>query len=84
MTQYNMIIKFVKNELCNGNRDHNATAYDGDRFDGAMNVRISFDRKPREQYNALLRFCADNDITIANTHPATLETVVRVSTEEVR
>ena len=78
MNNYEKLIDFVSDTLCNGNRDHNADAFDDDRFDGGMNVRIAFYRRNRELYNKLLRFCAENDITVVKTTPATLETVVRI------
>ena len=82
MTQEKKLYAFVNDVLNFGGKRANAICYDGNIYDGSRDVRVNFNRNHREQYNILLRFCADNKMIVISTHPATLETVVRVSTKE--
>ena len=82
MSEYKKLLSFVEDTLNDGNKVCNAIAYDSESYFNVQNVRIGFQRKHREQYAALLRFCADNNLIVVSTLPATLETVVRTSTVE--
>ena len=80
MTEHERLLDFVSSNLCKNNTEANAVAYDDDYHGSFMNVRVAFTRNIRHQYNKLLTFCAENSFTVISTHPATLETIVRVST----
>lgn len=69
---------FITNDLNDNNKWSNAITYDDEWFEKYRNVRIVFQRRHSEMYARLLRFCADNGGIIIKTHPATLETIVRV------
>ena len=69
---------FITNNLNDNNKWSNAITYDDEWFEKYRNVRIVFQRRHSEMYARLLRFCADNGGIIIKTHPATLETIVRV------
>ena len=73
-----IIQNFVEIVLNNGNKHFNAAAYDGERFEKSHNVKVAFERNHRTLYNKVLKFCADNDLIVVSTHPATLEVTIRV------
>lgn len=83
MSEYKKLLSFVEDNLNCGNTKCNAISYDGENYSGNyQHVRIAFCHYPQKQYNELLRFCADNNLIIISTHPATYETVIRTSTTE--
>ena len=82
MTEHEKLMSFVEDTLNDGNKRCNAIAYDDESYFNVQNVRIAFHRDHNRQYAALLRFCAANGLIVVSTTPATLETVVRVSTNE--
>lgn len=59
----------------------NAVMYDHQYYAGGAACRIAFNRNHRELYSMLLMFCAENNMTIISTTPATLETIVLVRVE---
>lgn len=69
---------FVMNVLNDNNAKHNANLFAEDLFEGAYTEKVSFERNNRAQYNKLLAFCVENNLTVISTQPATLATVVRV------
>lgn len=76
--KHSTLITFIENDLNENNRWCNAIAYDDEYFAKCRNIRVVFYRRNSELYARLLRFCADNGGIIIKTHPATLETTVRV------
>lgn len=79
----NDILKnFVEQELNDHNKHNNADLASVEFFVGAKTEEVSFHRNHRAQYNRLLTFCAENNLTVVSTHPGTLTTVVRVETGE--
>lgn len=75
------LIDFVEKDLCSNNQHFNAVCYTGEQFEGAEDLRVVFQKNHAEQYNRLLRFCADNNGIIIATHPGTLATTIRVKKE---
>lgn len=75
------LIDFVEKDLCNNNQHLNAVCYTGEQFEGEEDLRVVFQKNHAEQYNRLLRFCADNNGIIIATHPGTLATTIRVKKE---
>lgn len=73
-----MLNDFIETVLNEGNKRHNATAYDHEYFNSYVHVRVTFERNHKEQYAKLLYFCAEHDGIIISTLPATYETIVRV------
>lgn len=69
---------FVMNVLNENNANHNANLFAEDLFEGAYTEKVSFERNNRAQYNKLLAFCIENNLTVISTQPATFATVVRV------
>ena len=66
-------------EILNGNNKYsNAIVYDDKFYSKAITQKIVFKNNHREQYNRLLAFCIQNNLTIIKTHPGTLETIVRI------
>lgn len=81
-TMNNDILKnFVEQELNENNKHLNAEIASVGFFIGAKNEEVSFHGNHRAQYNLLLKFCAENNLTVVSTHPGTLATVIRVETE---
>ena len=81
-TMNNDILKnFVEKELNENNKHLNAELASVGFFIGAKNEEVSFHGNHRAQYNLLLKFCAENNLTVVSTHPGTLATVIRVETE---
>ena len=79
----NDILKnFVEQELNENNKHLDAELASVGFFIGAKNEEVSFHWNNRAQYNLLLKFCAENNLTVVSTHPGTLATVIRVETEE--
>lgn len=77
----NDILKnFVEQELNDHNKHNNAGLASVGFFDGAETEEVTFHGNHRAQYNRLLRFCAENGLTVVSTHPGTLAAVVRVET----
>ena len=76
MTQRDKLLGFVTGVLNEDNKHTNAIPYDRAYYDGASEILIAFRRNHRAQYNALLRFCADNSLTVVSTQPASLATAV--------
>ena len=77
----NILIDFVQKVICSNNVENNATMFVDDTFLNSVNFKIRFNHDYRYYYNRLLKFCAENDLTIISTHPATLETIVRVTAD---
>lgn len=77
----NILKEFVENELNEKNKHLNATLYSVEFFPCAKTEEVAFHGNHREQYNKLLRFCADNNLTVVSTHPGTLAAVIRIDTQ---
>lgn len=73
-----LLRNFVEKELNQGNTFNNANLFTDDFFVGGHTERVSFNRNHRALYNKLLIFCAENDLTVVSTHPATLATIIRI------
>lgn len=73
---------FVEQELNDHNKHLNAELASAGFFVGAKAEEVSFHGNHHVQYNRLLKFCAENDLTVISTHPGTLSTVVRIETDE--
>lgn len=83
MRNYYRLIELV-DDINNGNRENNATAFDGKVYDNGnrdVEVRINdncTDSERQERYNRLLVFCLTHGCLILNTHPGTLTTTIRI------
>ena len=62
------------NVLNENNAKHNANSYAVDFYERAYTEKITFESNHREQYNKLLSFCIENNLTIISTQPGTLAT----------
>ena len=74
----NILVYFVEKVLNENSRYDNARVHTDNYYPKAMTQRVVFERNHREQYNKLLQFCAENNLTVVSTLPATLSTVVRI------
>ncbi len=81
MTEYERLASFVTDELNENNKRANAGISDEEQFTDFEHVRVTFKRNNRANYNRLLSFCSENSLIVVSTHPATLETVIRVRTK---
>lgn len=72
------LIDFITKELNHNNEQHNCCTFNDDFFEKAKNVRVVFYRHHRELYHKLLVFCAENDLIVISTRPATYETILRI------
>ena len=72
------LINFVTEVLNVNNQYHNAESHFYNAFEEYRELEIVFKRDHRKLYNKLLAYCADNNLTVISTCPATLATVVRV------
>lgn len=78
MIKENLLKDFVEKVLNEDNQYFNACLNSEDFFQNARNERVTFKCKHREQYNKLLAFCIENNLTIISTQPGTLATVIRI------
>lgn len=78
MTKENLLKDFVENVLNENNKYFNACLYCEECFENARNEKVTFNNNNRMQYNKLLAFCIENNLTVISTQPATLATVIRV------
>lgn len=74
----NILVDFVEKVLNENNRYDNARVHADNYYPKAITQWVVFERKHREQYNKLLQFCAENNLTVVSTLPATLSTIVRI------
>lgn len=77
----NLVINEYVRDMNEGTKHDNIITYIGDSFEnGAYNIIITIkaNSKQRERYNLLLKVCAENNITVVATDPATLKTTLRI------
>ena len=74
----NILVDFVEKVLNDNNTYDNARVNTDNYYPKAITQRVVFERNHREQYNKLLQFCAESNLTVVSTLPATLSTVVRI------
>jgi DNA-binding transcriptional regulator YiaG len=80
--KYNELINFIEQDLNDDNKWSNAAAYDDGFFKGFEHVKVVFNRHHAEMYRRLLSFCAEHGGIVIKTQPATLETTVRVESDD--
>lgn len=69
---------FVQDVLNENNKHSNANLYSVMTYDHAIEEEVTFNLNHREQYNKLLSFCIENNLTVVRTQTCTLATVVRI------
>ena len=74
----NILVDFVEKVLNDNNTYDNARVHADNYYPKAITQWVVFERNHREQYNKLLQFCAENNLTVVSTLPATLSTIVRI------
>lgn len=74
----NILVDFVEKVLNDNNTYDNARVHTDNYYPKAITQRVVFEKNHREQYSKLLQFCAENNLTVVSTLPATLSTVVRI------